>query len=153
MHVESFTNQAEMERALQIESARLVDEFAGTVNAWFAPQFVSCDFEKDEFVCAVDLKKEYANPSGVTLHGGITDYIFDTAMGMFSSVSSGCMTPTISITVNYERPIPISKRLFVRVHMDKPGRVVNYLSAVAFNEDAPDKVLSTATATYLASGV
>ena len=56
----------------------------------------------------------------------------------------------ISLTINYLRPTPVDRPLYVRVHMDKPGHVTHYLSAEAFTADAPDKILATASGVYLA---
>ena len=83
------------------------------------------------------------------LHGGLTAVLFDSAMGHLSRFYAGGMTPTISLNLSYLRPVPVDRPIFIRSHMDKPGSLANYLSAVAYTADAPDKILATATGVYL----
>ena len=43
----------------------------------------------------------------------------------------------------------MDRPIFIRSHMDKPGSLVNYISAEAYTADAPDKILATASGVYL----
>lgn len=143
-------NQQQMEDVLRANAEMVAETFAGTVNGWLAPHFESCDFASGTYTCSFTMRKEYANPTGVVLHGGLTGVIFDTAMGHLARFYSSHMTPTISLNISYLRPIPVDRPIFIRAHMDKPGTMMHYLSAAAFTADAPDVTLATATGIYLA---
>ena len=141
--------QVRMEAVLPARAKHVREDLAGTINSWLAPVFESCDAESGTYTCSFAMRKEYANPSGVVLHGGLTAVLFDSAMGHLSRFYAGGMTPTISLNLSYLRPVPVDRPIFIRSHMDKPGSLANYLSAVAYTADAPDKILATATGVYL----
>lgn len=146
----SHSPQQQMEDALRGSAEQVAAQFFGTINSWLAPRFESCDAAAATYTCSFAMRREYANPSGVVLHGGLTAVLFDTAMGHLAHFYSGCMTPTISMNLSYLRSVPVDRPIFIRSHMDKPGSTVHYLSAEAFTADAPDKILATATGVYLA---
>lgn len=146
---ESIQNmQKRMEDALRASAKMVREELSGTINGWMPPIFESCDAQSGTYTCSFAMRKEYANPGG-ELHGGLTGVLFDTAMGHLSHYYSGHMTPTISLNLSYLRPMPVDRPIFIRSHMDKPGSLVNYISAEAYTADAPDKILATASGVYL----
>ena len=149
MSTHSNPEQQRMEEALRGSAEMVSTQFAGTINDWLAPHFESCDDAARSYTCSFIMRKEYANPSGVALHGGLTGVLFDTAMGHLATFYSGSMTPTISLNISYLLPVPVDRPVFVRVHMDKPGNIVDYLSGELFTADAPDKILATASGVYL----
>ena len=140
--------QQEMEQTLRAQADMVAHDLAGTINGWMAPHFVSCDFDSGTYICYFETRKEYANPGG-TLHGGLTGVIFDTAMGHLAHCCCGHMTPTISMSMSYLLPIPVDRPVYVRVHMDKPGRLVDYISAAAYDAGNPERILATASGVYL----
>lgn len=144
--------QQQMEATLRASAEQVATELAGTINGWMPPRFVSCDLESRTYVCFYEMRKEYANPGG-TLHGGLTGVIFDTAMGHLAHCYTGHMTPTISMTISYLLPIPVDRPVFVRVHMDKPGATVAYVSAEAYTADAPETILATSSGVYFTGTV
>lgn len=144
--------QQEMEQALRAQAEMVTHDLAGTINAWMPPHFVECDLKNGSYTCFFELRPEYANPGGA-LHGGLTSLVFDTAMGHLAHFYSGHMTPTISMSISYLRPIPVDRPVYVRAHMDKPGRLAHYMSAAAYSAGAEGQLLATATAVYLAAEV
>ena len=146
----TFQTAEQMQEALYKSLYTLADQCPNSINTWMLPKLESCNLEDKSFVCSFAMKKEFANPSGVVLHGGLSGVVFDTAMGWLSSIYAGCMTPTISMTISYLRPIPITEPVLVRARLDKPGSTVNYVSAAAYNAGNPEKFLATATGTYYA---
>lgn len=140
--------QQQMERALR-ESARMAaEDLAGTINGWMPPRFESCDADSRTYICSFAMRKEYANPGG-NLHGGLVAVVFDTAMGHLARFYCDHMTPTVSLSISYLRPVPVDQPLFVRVHMDKPGSTVDYITAELYTAGAPEKILATASGVYL----
>ena len=150
MSIDSTPEQQQMEAALRSSAEMVASQYANNINGWLAPHFESCDYAAGTYTCSFSMCKEYANPSGVVLHGGLTGLLFDTAMGHLATFYSAVMTPTISLSVSYLRPIPVDRPVFVCARMDKPGSIVHYLSAELYTADAPDKILAPASGVYLA---
>lgn len=140
--------QPQMEETLRKLSGTVPKIYPDTINAWMHPVFQSCDAEKGTYTCSFEIKPAYANPMG-TLHGGLIGLVFDTAMGHLTHFFSNQIPPTISMNVSYLRPVPVDRPVFVQAHMDRLGATVGYTSAVAFTADAPERILATATGSYL----
>jgi len=140
--------QEELERGLKETCARLIEMSKGTVWADMRPELVSCDVNERTCVVAFEVQPWMGNPVGV-LHGGMMATAMDIAMGMGTIFwSDGCFTPSISLQVNYARPVPLGKRLLVRGKVDHAGRTMCCASGTAWAEDTPDKTAATATGVY-----
>ena len=123
----------------------------GSVNDRIPPQFISCS--DDGKICTVSyaLKPEMRNPMG-WLHGGVTSAMFDMGMGRLVYYNAGfALCPTASMTVNYLRPGRIGGSLIVRSEIVFQGRKIFHTSAQAWMEDDPDRLVATATASYIRS--
>lgn len=94
---------------------------------------------------------EMKNPMGV-LHGGMTATILDSSMGALCLGLTGGFTPTISMTVNYSRPIPLNADILVRAQAAGLGRTTAHITASIVLADAPDRVCATATGVYYTAG-
>ena len=71
----------------------------------------SYDEERDCFVCRFRLAKRYTGPPGHA-HGGIIATILDEAMGKVNRLRH-VVAVTSQITVDYLKPVPLSKPLWV----------------------------------------
>lgn len=141
-------SQAEMEQAMNRYFATLETEQAGTLNAMLAPKLVSCNFDAKKIQVSLYVQSWMVNPSK-TLHGGIIATILDFTMGVLSRIcSGGNMTPTVSMTVDYVRSLHAGDTVMIEAECTKCGRHLSYITAKAWGADAPDKVISTATASY-----
>lgn len=140
--------QQQMEETLRYYSSAMPEQYPDSINAWLHPVFEACDAQAQSYTCSFDIKPAYANPMG-TLHGGIIALILDTAMGQLTHVLAHRKPPTISMNVSYLRPIPTNCPVFVRARMEKLGATVGYVSAKVYTADNPDRILATATASYL----
>lgn len=138
----------EVGKFLQEKALRVTEEYAHTINGAIAPNFISWDAESLTYTCSFEIKPEYANPMGI-LHGGLTAYMLDTAMGHLCSAYAETMTPTITMNVSYMLPVPIDRPLFIHATLNRIGSTVAYLSATAFNQDAPQRPLASATGAYM----
>ena len=141
-----YTNET-MAQALRGNAEEIERIHAADVNGWVPLIFDSCDAEALSYVCHFDMRKEYANPNGV-LHGGLIAFILDTSMGHFSCIFADHITPTISMSVNYLRPIPVDRPIYIRVKLTKSGVNINYLTAEAYCADDPNRILATASGAY-----
>ena len=70
-------------------------------------------------------------------------------MGVTCSAQCGrAATPTVTMTVNYVRPVPLDAELRVRTRTVRIGRTTGQLSAEVFPAGRPDEVFATATGVY-----
>ncbi|MGN0985237.1 MAG: PaaI family thioesterase [Candidatus Enterenecus sp.] len=118
-------------------------------NLIFRPTLESCDSRERTATYRVHTFPWMSNPMGV-LHGGMTAAILDTFMGILCRAVYGTevITPTISMTVNYARPIPLDADLIVCARVTHTGGTSSHTAGELRLADAPDDVLATATGVY-----
>ena len=88
------------------------------------------------------------NPLGI-VHGGVTAALVDTCMGITCAAQSGGMpTPTITMTVNYARPVPLDAELRVRTRTVRVGTASGQMWAEVSLAERPDEPLVTASGVY-----
>lgn len=98
------------------------------------------------FACHTD--QSMSNPMGI-VHGGITAALVDTCMGVTCAAQSGGMpTPTITMTVNYARPVPLDAELRVRTRTVRVGTASGQMWAEVSLAERPDEPLVTASGVY-----
>ena len=98
------------------------------------------------FSCHIDAAM--CNPMG-SVHGGVTASLVDTCMGVTCTVQrKRVSTPTITMTVNYVRPVPLDADVQVRTHTIRIGSTAGQMSAEVFLADKPEEILVTATGIY-----
>ena len=145
---EDLNDQAGMERALRGYFEKAAVEYAGSFNILIGAELASCDYEKSVIVLTVEPKPWMRNPIDI-LHGGVSATLLDMTMGMLCRYcSGGYMTPTIGVQVDYLRPGPMDRRLYIRAELTKRGRTVCHAAGVLWAEGAEDRPIATATGTY-----
>lgn len=98
------------------------------------------------FACHTDAAM--SNPLGI-VHGGVTASLVDTCMGVTCTAQcGGAPTPTVTMTVNYARPVPLDADVLVRTHTVRVGTTSGQLWAEVFLAEAPEEILVTATGVY-----
>jgi len=135
-----LANIAEIERTA-------TDERKNTILGMIKPQVVECDPEQQRITVAYPAMDWERNPHGV-IHGGIVSTMFDTAMGIATYAVAGGMTPTISISVSFLRPVPGKGTVLVKAAITKAGRSVLYASAEMYEEGAENTPLATAQGVF-----
>ena len=83
-----------------------------------------------------------------TVHGGVTANLVDTCMGVACAAQCGVITPTISITINYARPVPLDAQVTVRIRTVRCGATSGQMSAEICLPGQPDGPLVTASGIY-----
>lgn len=156
MEPELFS-QAGMEESSRRFSARInseVDERGPSFNANMKSRYESCDFENKTLLLSFPVEEYMRNPAGV-MHGGAVAGALDITMGSLTFYMCGeFLTPTINMSVAYERPIPTGKRLFVESTCLSCGKTMAYATAKAWVEGQPGKIVASASGTYYtASGM
>lgn len=121
----------------------------GSINNRFPPEFVSCTNDGQSCVVRYRLKPEMRNPMG-WLHGGMTSTMMDMGMGLLVYYNADFkLCPTASMTVNFLRPGRIGGSLMVQSEITFHGNKIFHACARAWMEDEPDKLVCTATGSYI----
>lgn len=137
------------EQKLRAAIHRRTDAEPGSVNNRIPPEFVSCSEDGTRCRVRYRLKPEMRNPMG-WLHGGVTSAMMDMSMGLLVYYNADFhLCPTASMTVNYLRPGRIGGSLVVDSEITFRGRKIFHANARAWMEDTPDKLVCTATASYM----
>lgn len=108
---------------------------------------LDCDGPSGSLVLGYETKPWMANVWGV-VHGGVVANLVDTCMGITCGVQCGLITPTVSMTVNYARPVPLNASIVVRTRTVRCGATSGQLSAEISPAGQPDKLLITASGAY-----
>jgi len=144
-------NDEDFRKAVEYLSDDLKTRGAGTINENIALKFYDCSFKDKSFTVSVETNGWMSNPWG-SLHGGIIVSVFDECMGMTAYCFNGQrMTQTLSLNTSYLRPGTLGQRFFVKTRLTKTGNTIQYLTAEAWSEDKPDKIVATASGMYYAS--
>lgn len=144
-----YYSQAGMEQTLRLFVEKINRGERGGFNTLLSPRFVSADWQSKSCTLAYHPKDWMSNPAGV-IHGGILSSVVDLSMGFISIYVNKEieMTPTVSLTTNYLRPVPMDRDFYVVSSIDHTGRRLNQLHCAVYTEGEPDKPCVTASGTY-----
>ncbi|MGN0734429.1 MAG: PaaI family thioesterase [Anaerovoracaceae bacterium] len=93
-----------------------------TLNGKMAPQLESYSDEEKEITLKYPVMDWEVNGLG-TLHGGISSTMMDLTMSMaVYCFSREMIPPTISMTINYLRPIPIKDGVLIKAKVTSIGK-------------------------------
>ena len=106
-----------------------------------------CDGPTGSLTLRYRTKPWMANVWGV-VHGGVTANLVDTCMGITCTAQCGVITPTVSMTVNYARPVPLDAEVTVRTRTVRCGATSGQLCAEVCLPGQPDEPLVTASGVY-----
>lgn len=135
------------EEWLQQELSFINTTMAHTLNGKLGARFVDCDDTSRTLTLEFPLEGWQVNGLG-TLHGGMAYTMMDLAMSIaVYGFSRETIPPTVSMTVNYLRPIPMDKTVLIRTHLTSLGRrnATAYCEAII---PSSGKVACTALGTY-----
>ncbi|MCD8145297.1 MAG: PaaI family thioesterase [Oscillospiraceae bacterium] len=122
-------------------------KMSATLNGRMKAEFDSCDDVMQEITLKFPLESWEVNGLG-TLHGGMASAMMDLAMSMAVYVySRQTIPPTISMTTNYLRPIPMNGSVLMKARVTSLGRrnATAYCEAII---PGAGKVACTAIGTY-----
>lgn len=143
MDVKELTTEAWLKDELHFINT----EMAATLNGRLKAELVSCDNATQELVLQFPLQQWQVNGLG-TLHGGIVNTMMDLAMSMVVyCFSRQSIPPTISMTTNYLRPVPMEDYVLIRTRLTSLGKrnATAYCEAIV---PKTGKVACTAIGTY-----
>lgn len=140
--------QSEMDAAIFEFVDILNTSRPGTVNAMMRTEYEASDYEKKSLTLSYNTLPWMSNPVG-GMHGGIISVAVDSVMGtLIYALSGRKFTPTISLQINYVRPIPLGKRIVIRARADSVGRTTASVTADLWMEGYPEKLMVTATGIF-----
>jgi len=138
-----LTAEAWLEKELKFINT----EMASTLNGRLKGELESCNAEAQEIVLKFPLEQWLVNGLG-TLHGGMVTTMMDLVMSMVVfCFSRKNIPPTISMTTNYLRPIPMDGYVFIKARVTSLGKrnATAYCEAVI---PSSGKVACTSIGTY-----
>ena len=142
---EDETEQAFMERVY-----RMLCEEEGAACGLIGlmkPSFLSCSAENRSLTLDFAAEDWMLN-SKQTLHGGMLASMLDNTMGLAARfVCKTNRLSTVSLAVNYLRPVLSGERVTVAAQVDQAGRRMIFLSGCVYAENG--KKAATATGTFM----
>ncbi len=129
------------------ELAFMNGTMAHTLNGRLKPELAECDEENQTLTLAFPIQDWQINGIG-TLHGGMINTMMDLTMCMviYAFAPAG-VPPTVSMTTNYLRPVPMEERVLIRARVTSIGKrnATAYCEAIV---PATGKIACTAVGTY-----
>lgn len=123
----------------------------GHINGMMAPRFVACSEEKASITLEYKIA-DWETNSNHFLHGGLCATMMDTTIGIFAnylSRSSGNgFAPTVSMSINYLRPVSVGETLCLEAKLNSMGKSLITLYAEAYVKGRSE-LSATATATFI----
>ena len=132
---------------LEQELAFINRDMAHTLNGRLKAELVSSDDGRQEITLSFPLESWQVNGLG-TLHGGMLSTMMDLAMSMaVYCFSRQTIPPTVSMTTNYLRPVPMEGSVHIIARLTSLGRrnATAYCEAIV---PGSGKLACTAVGTY-----
>ena len=129
------------------ELVNIRDNMSATLNARLDAALEDCDDATQTLTLRYPLQAWQVNGLG-TLHGGMINTMMDLTMSMaVYCFSRQTIPPTISMTTNYLRPVPMEDSVLIRARLTSLGKrnATAYCEAIV---PATGKVACTAIGTY-----
>ena len=116
------------------------------INDMLAPELAACSAADKSLTLSVSVREWMLNPVG-TLHGGIMSTMLDMSMGMLTRyLRQTGKVSTVSLAVNFLRPVQPGEKVFLHAEVQKLGRRVAFLQAQIL---ADGKTAAAASATFM----
>lgn len=142
------TTTVSTEEWLRTELAFINNDMAHTLNGRLKADLASCSDAEKELTLRFPLQDWQVNGLG-TLHGGMLNTMMDLAMSMaVYCFSRRSIPPTISMTANYLRPVPMDGGyVLIKTRLTSLGKrnATAYCEAIV---PATGKAACTAIGTY-----
>ena len=129
--------------------ARLHEVAPGSAGDRLGLEALEYDDEKKEFLLRCPTEMWMKNAHG-TLHGGLCATIADQAMGSVACCykRGDGILPAIELSLNYHRPLMPGENVLLRVRPVSVTRTLISVQSELYRESQPDKLCTSAKATY-----
>jgi acyl-coenzyme A thioesterase PaaI-like protein len=139
-------DQAMKERVLESLSFRATQ--ADTINTSLPLTFVKASHQQKMLEMSLAASPWTRNVSGI-MHGGAIATAFDITMGLLcKAYSNVSFSPTISLQVNFCKPVPIGACLHIQAKLSSVNRKFFQVQAEAWEEGRSGTILATASAIF-----
>ena len=142
-----LTTQELRRRTLAFLQLRAREIPAGMPDPSADLPLLDCDGPSGSLTLGYATKPWMANVWGV-VHGGVTAALVDSCMGITCGIQCGLITPTISMTINYARPVPLDASIVVRTRTVRCGATAGHIEAEVYPAGQPETLLVTASGAY-----
>lgn len=142
-----LTTQELRRRTLAFLQLRAREIPAGMPDPSADLTLLDCDGLSGSLTLGYATKPWMANVWGV-VHGGVTAALVDSCMGITCGIQCGLITPTISMTINYARPVPLDASIVVRTRTVRCGATAGHIEAEVYPAGQPETLLVTASGAY-----
>lgn len=142
-----LTTQELRRRTLAFLQLRAREIPAGMPDPSADLTLLDCDGLSGSLTLGYATKPWMANVWGV-VHGGVTAALVDSCMGITCGIQCGLITPTISMTINYARPVPLDASIVVRTRTIRCGATAGHIEAEVYPAGQPETLLVTASGAY-----
>ena len=129
--------------------ARLHEVAPGSAGDRLGLEALEYDDKKKEFLLRCPTELWMKNAHG-TLHGGLCATIADQAMGSVACCykRGDGILPAIELSLNYHRPLIPGENVLIRVRPVSATRTLVSVQSELYRESQPDKLCTSAKATY-----
>ena len=142
-----LTTQELRRRTLAFLQLRAREIPAGMPDPSADLTLLDCDGLSGSLTLGYATKPWMANVWGV-VHGGVTAALVDSCMGITCGIQCGLITPTISMTINYARPVPLDASIVVRTRTVRCWATAGHIEAEVYPAGQPETLLVTASGAY-----
>ena len=142
-----LTTQELRRRTLAFLQLRAREIPAGMPDPSADLTLLDCDGLSGSLTLGYATKPWMANVWGV-VHGGVAAALVDSCMGITCGIQCGLITPTISMTINYARPVPLDASIVVRTRTVRCGATAGHIEAEVYPAGQPETLLVTASGAY-----
>lgn len=134
----------EMRDAISHYLYYVTQERTDTPNSIFNPEVVFCDPSVPLLQVCFPIEQGMLNTNGMC-HGGVITTAYDLTMGILARwYQGGDMSPTLSMSFTFLRPVPADCRLIIEVRPIGAGKHYLDFTCRAWPESCPESIANTA---------
>lgn len=121
---------------------------ATRMTAQMSPELIDCSDSDMTLTLAFAVYEHELNPVG-TMMGGVMATAFDTTCGtLILGLANGQVAPTMSMTINYIRPVKLGDRFIVTAKVQSFGKRAVHVTAEGICEST-GAVAATASSVFM----
>lgn len=136
-------------RAVFVKNIKYItEERSDTLNSIFSPEVVFCDPSIPKLCLCFPITEQMQNTSGIA-HGGVISMAYDITMGTMARwFQNGRMSPTLTMSFEFIKPVPAGSRLILEARPVQTGRHTIDFSCRGWLEGAPEVIVNRASGRF-----
>lgn len=140
--------EEEMRAVFEKNISYITKERADTINSMFSPEVAVCNPDIPELTLCFPITGKMLNTSGIA-HGGVVSMAYDITMGTMARwFQNGRMSPTLSMSFEFIKPVPAESRLMLRARPVAVGRHTIDFSCEGWLETDPETIVNRAAGRF-----